>query len=80
VADHVAAAVAAPDLNRGERVIMATTKPGATRAEAQTWMKIKGASEIMCPSSVVGLDPIPLLGSGKINYVAPAKALRESGA
>jgi hypothetical protein len=32
------------------------------------------------PSSVVVLDPIPLLGSGKINYVALAKALRESGA
>jgi acyl-[acyl-carrier-protein]-phospholipid O-acyltransferase/long-chain-fatty-acid--[acyl-carrier-protein] ligase len=42
-------------------------------------MKIKGASEIMCPSSVVVLDAIPLLGSGKIDYVALAKALRESG-
>ncbi len=78
--DHIAAAVAAPDPKRGERVILATTKPGATRAEVQTWMKIRGASEIMGPSSVVVLDAIPLLGSGKINYVALAKALRESGA
>ena len=75
--DHLAAAVAAPDPKRGERVILATTKPGATRAEVQTWMKIKGASEIMHPSSVVVLDPMPLLGSGKINHVALAKALRE---
>jgi hypothetical protein len=43
-------------------------------------MKIKGASETMCPSSVVVFDAIPLLGSGKINYVALAKALRKSGA
>ena len=78
--DHIAAAVAAPDPRRGERVILATSKPGATRAEVQTWMKIKGASEIMCPSSVVVLDAIPLLGSGKTNYVALAKALREIGA
>jgi acyl-[acyl-carrier-protein]-phospholipid O-acyltransferase/long-chain-fatty-acid--[acyl-carrier-protein] ligase len=42
-------------------------------------MKIKGAAEIMRPSSVVVLDAMPLLGSGKINYVALAKALRESG-
>ena len=42
-------------------------------------MKMKGSSEIMHPSSVVALDAIPLLGSGKINYVALAKALRESG-
>jgi acyl-[acyl-carrier-protein]-phospholipid O-acyltransferase/long-chain-fatty-acid--[acyl-carrier-protein] ligase len=77
--DHIAAAVAAPDPERGERVILATTRPGATRAEVQTWMKMKGSSEIMHPSSVVALDAIPLLGSGKINYVALAKALRESG-
>jgi hypothetical protein len=29
--------------------------------------------------SVVVLDAIPLLGSGKIDYVALANALRESG-
>jgi acyl-[acyl-carrier-protein]-phospholipid O-acyltransferase / long-chain-fatty-acid--[acyl-carrier-protein] ligase len=78
--DHVAAAIAAPDPRRGERVILATTRPGATRADAQAWMKAKGASEIMHPSSIVVLDAIPLLGSGKINYVALAKALSDKGA
>jgi acyl-[acyl-carrier-protein]-phospholipid O-acyltransferase / long-chain-fatty-acid--[acyl-carrier-protein] ligase len=77
--DDIAATIAAPDPKRGERVILATTKPGATGAEVQTWMKIKGASEIMRPSSIVILDAAPLLGSGKINYIALAKALRESG-
>ena len=71
---------AAPDRKRGERVILATTKPGATRAEVQVWMKTKGASEFMHPSSVVVLDAIPVLGSGKTNYVALAKALSDSGA
>ena len=61
-------------------MILATTKPGATRAEAQAWMKTKGAAEIMHPSSVHVLDEIPLLGSGKTNYVALAKALSDSGA
>ena len=78
--DHIAAAVAAPDPRRGERVILATTKPGATWAEVQAWMKIRGASEILCPSSVVVLDAMPVLGSGKTNYIALAKALREGGA
>jgi acyl-[acyl-carrier-protein]-phospholipid O-acyltransferase / long-chain-fatty-acid--[acyl-carrier-protein] ligase len=77
--DHIAAAIAAPDPKRGERVILATTKSGATRAEVQAWMKTKGASEIMHPSSIVVLDAIPLLGSGKTNYVALAKDLRDSG-
>ena len=78
--DHIVAAIAAPDPKRGERVILATTHPGASRAEVETWMKIKGASEIMFPRSVVVLDAIPLLGSGKTDYVALAKALREKGA
>ncbi len=43
-------------------------------------MKIKGAPEIMCPASVIVLDAIPLLASGKTDYVALAKALRELGA
>ena len=77
--DHIVAAIAAPDPKRGERVILATTHPGASRAEVETWMKIKGASEIMFPRSVIVLDAIPLLGSGKTDYVALAKALREKG-
>jgi hypothetical protein len=51
-------------------VILATTKPGATRAEVQAWMKAMGASEFTHPSSVAVLDAIPVLGSGKTNYVA----------
>jgi hypothetical protein len=34
----------------------------------------------MHPSSVVVLGTIPILGSGKTNYVALAKALSDSGA
>ena len=78
--DHVTAAIAAPDPKRGERAILATTKPGATRAEVQAWMKTKGASEFMHPSSVVVLEAIPVLSSGKTNYVALANAPSESGA
>jgi hypothetical protein len=42
-------------------------------------MKTKGASAIMYPSSIVVLDAIPQLGSGKTDYVALMKALREGG-
>ena len=77
--DDMAACVAAPDPKRGERVILATDHAGATKAEVETWMKIKGASAIMVPASVVVLDAIPLLGSGKTDYVALAKLLRERG-
>jgi acyl-[acyl-carrier-protein]-phospholipid O-acyltransferase / long-chain-fatty-acid--[acyl-carrier-protein] ligase len=70
---------AAPDPKRGERVILATSKPGETRAEVQAWMKTKGASEFMRPSSVAVLEAIPILGSGKTNYVALTKDVSDSG-
>jgi hypothetical protein len=47
-------------------------------------MKAKGAAEITpslrAPPSVVVLETIPVLGSGKTNYVALAKVLSDSGA
>ena len=43
-------------------------------------MKIRGASELMLPESVIVLEAIPLLGSGKTDYIALMKALRERGA
>jgi hypothetical protein len=43
-------------------------------------MKAMGASEFTHPSSVAVLDAIPVLGSGKTNYVAPAKTLGDNGA
>ncbi|MGD0641250.1 MAG: AMP-binding protein, partial [Roseiarcus sp.] len=75
--EHPPAVVATPDAKRGERIIMATTKPGATRAEVQAWMKIKGASELMAPAMVLVLDALPLLGSGKIDYVQLAKIVHD---
>ena len=77
--DDLVAAVSAPDPKRGERVVLATTHAGATRLEVQTWLKIKGASAIMVPNSVVALDAIPLLGSGKTDYIALARLLKERG-
>ena len=74
--EHPPAVIAAPDPKRGERIVMATTQPGATRAEVQAWLKIKGASELMAPAQVVVLDEIPLLGSGKTDYAKLAETLR----
>jgi len=76
--DHPGFVIAAPDPKKGERLLLATTQPGATRAEAQAWLKIKGASELMAPAVVVTLDEIPLLGSGKTDYVKLTDMLRKA--
>lgn len=62
--------VAVPDQRKGERLIMVTTKADATRAEVQAFMKARGANELMFPSELLIVPALPLLGSGKTDYVA----------
>ena len=78
--DDLVAAVAAPDPKRGERVILATTRrarPGGGPGLAEDQGRFRRSWR---RTSVVVLDPIPLLGSGKTDYVALTALLRETEA
>ena len=70
------AVVAVPDARKGERLIMVTTKVDATRAEVQAWMKERGAIELMSPAELHIIEALPLLGSGKTDYVALDRLVR----
>ena len=70
--------MAVPDARKGERLIMVTTKKDATRAEVQSWMRERGATELMMPSEVMVLPAMPLLGSGKTDYVTLGKLVAEA--
>ena len=75
--DHLHAVVAAPDPKKGERLILVTTAREATRLGVQQHLKGKGANELMAPSDVMFVDAIPLLGSGKTDYVELNKLVSE---
>jgi acyl-[acyl-carrier-protein]-phospholipid O-acyltransferase / long-chain-fatty-acid--[acyl-carrier-protein] ligase len=75
--DHKFAALAAPDPRKGERIVLATDKAGAARAEVLAWLKARGAADLMIPAAVVALAAMPLLGSGKTDHVALARVMRE---
>ena len=77
---YITAVAAVPDARKGERLIMVTTKHGATRAEFQAYARSKHASELMFPSEIVVLDKLPLLGSGKVDQLAIDKFVREQAA
>jgi acyl-[acyl-carrier-protein]-phospholipid O-acyltransferase/long-chain-fatty-acid--[acyl-carrier-protein] ligase len=66
----ISVAVALPDPRKGERVVLLTTQKGADRAAMQREAKAKGASELSVPGSVLVVEKVPLLGSGKTDYVA----------
>jgi acyl-[acyl-carrier-protein]-phospholipid O-acyltransferase/long-chain-fatty-acid--[acyl-carrier-protein] ligase len=75
--DAPLAVVAAPDARKGERLILVTARKDATRADALAQMKANGASELMFPAEVMILADMPLLGSGKVDYVTLARLVRE---
>lgn len=75
--EHLHAVVAAPDAKKGERLILVTTAREATRMGVQQHLKSKGANELMAPSEVMFVDAIPLLGSGKTDYVELNKMVIE---
>ncbi|WP_406647975.1 AMP-binding protein [Rhizobium acaciae] len=65
-----------PDAKKGERLVLLTDAPTATRAEFLAFAKSKGAMDMMVPAEV-NIGKVPVLGSGKVDFVA-ARKLAES--
>ena len=73
----ISVAVALPDQRKGERIVLLTTEKNADRAAMQRQAKAIGASELAVPAIVQAVDKVPLLGSGKTDYVAATALARE---
>ncbi|MDX2277137.1 MAG: AMP-binding protein [Hyphomonadaceae bacterium] len=71
------AAVALPDSRKGERIILFTDNQHAKAEDLATWARANGAPEIAVPKKLVNIDAIPVLGSGKTDYVALQKLAAE---
>jgi acyl-[acyl-carrier-protein]-phospholipid O-acyltransferase/long-chain-fatty-acid--[acyl-carrier-protein] ligase len=75
--EHPPAVLAVPDARKGERLVLVTTQPGLQRSELAHHMKAKGATELSVPADILVVDAIPVLGSGKTDYVALNRLVRE---
>jgi acyl-[acyl-carrier-protein]-phospholipid O-acyltransferase/long-chain-fatty-acid--[acyl-carrier-protein] ligase len=73
-------AVSIPDQRKGERIVLLTTQKDADRAAMQRQAKARGASELAVPAVIQVVDKVPLLGSGKTDYVAATALARENAA
>ena len=69
--------VALPDARKGERLVLMTTDANATREALVRFARQKGASEIMVPADILAVPSVPLLGSGKPDYVAALALAKE---
>ncbi len=73
----LSAAVTETDTRKGERIVLATEHKGSTRADFQVYAKTKGAADLMIPAEVMIVEQMPLLGSGKLDFAAIVKLVRE---
>lgn len=75
--DAVSACAAVPDERKGERVVMLTQHPEASRGAFSAFARSRGASELMVPAEVLVEPEIPLLGSGKLDFAGVARLVEE---
>lgn len=65
--DH--AIVTRPDPKKGEQLVLFTTAPGAEHKALQAWGRANGVTELMIPRDIRVVDALPVLGTGKLDYV-----------
>ena len=70
-AEH--AAVATPDARKGEQVILLTTAANADRSAVIAQAQNDGVAETAIPRQIIQVAAIPLLGTGKVDYVSATK-------
>jgi len=65
-----------PDARKGEKLILITEAPNATRAEFLAFAKANGAMDLMVPAEVRVVPKVPVLGSGKLDFAGVARMVR----
>ena len=71
--DNMHAAVAIPDARKGEQIVLITDSTEVNRADLHGWAHNHGVPELAVPRKIILVESIPLLGTGKTNYVAVQK-------
>jgi acyl-[acyl-carrier-protein]-phospholipid O-acyltransferase/long-chain-fatty-acid--[acyl-carrier-protein] ligase len=66
-AEH--AVVTRPDTRKGEQLVLFTTAKAAKAGDLQNWGRANGVAELAIPRDVRIVDALPVLGTGKLDYV-----------
>lgn len=79
--DNHHAVVAVPDQTKGEQIVLVTDVADARRLDLVAWAQNHGVSELAVPRRIVTVEELPVLGTGKTDYVWVQKlAERETAA
>lgn len=67
--DNLHAAATLSDTRKGEQIVLVTDRQDAPRGLLLAWAQSHGVPEIAVPKKIVQVDEIPVLGTGKIDYL-----------
>lgn len=63
------AVVSIPDSRKGEKLVLVTDRKDAEVARLAEWAREHGAPELAVPKKILRVDEVPVLGTGKTDYV-----------
>ena len=75
--DAIHAVVAMADQKRGEQLVLVTDCEEAARPALAAGAREAGLPEIFVPRAIVKVEAVPLLGTGKIDYVSAVRLATE---
>ncbi|MEM8744582.1 MAG: AMP-binding protein, partial [Pseudomonadota bacterium] len=67
--DNMHAVTSIPCPRKGEELVLVTDKADARREDLLSYAKAQGIAELMVPKNIKMVDAIPLLGTGKVDYL-----------
>jgi acyl-[acyl-carrier-protein]-phospholipid O-acyltransferase / long-chain-fatty-acid--[acyl-carrier-protein] ligase len=68
--EAMSAVVALPDRRKGEKLVLVTTERKARRDALVKHARARGAADLMVPAEIVHYDKLPVLGTGKPDFMA----------
>ena len=77
--DNQHAVVSAPDPKKGERLILVTDFEEAKRDAIAEKAKEIGEGDLLVPKEIIVVNTVPLLGTGKMDYVGVAELVAKKG-
>jgi acyl-[acyl-carrier-protein]-phospholipid O-acyltransferase / long-chain-fatty-acid--[acyl-carrier-protein] ligase len=72
------AVVSVPDARKGEALLLLTTHKGAESRDLLAFARQRGVPELMVPRSIQTVGSVPLLATGKVDYPAIERLVREA--
>ncbi|MEM1380086.1 MAG: AMP-binding protein [Pseudomonadota bacterium] len=75
--DAVHAAVILPDDKKGEQIVLLTEEVNPDRSALLSWAQTHGVPELAVPKRVLHVEDVPVLGTGKVDYVTLQRRAEE---